>query len=416
MHARITTPLVLLALTGLPAAASAQNAYQVLPGIIRDFRNDHADFGHASGMYGDRAVAVVNERITGREIPSFSDIGRTLLTEARDASGRPIPAHLASEAGQWTTPESVARPAFNRERYEVSLLDVSYNSDGTSSWTYRVREVAGKDLSHWLLRVPDTVQVMPGTTAGYQFGVDGSTGNFGIKWDMPNDAWTEGVFTIVLDQHYEGAVTHDAAVCKAGPRWGGDAIFAPTANLRPSDGCWDGPDVFANLGDHDRGSITSYDSYVQWFTHVPGVNAAMPWGMRFEHVGDGIYEFNAADFHPIDGELYGNQGDPHNRYFTFAGEISFTYNECDGQFVAIRTDGDAWLYINDRLTIDLAGLEPGKAQMLEIDRLELNDGDECVLRLFYAQRTEEGAELVVRTNLEFRAAGRLGSASSALHD
>lgn len=50
MHARTATPLVLLALTGLPAAAHAQAAYQVLPGIIRDFRNDHPDFGHPSGV------------------------------------------------------------------------------------------------------------------------------------------------------------------------------------------------------------------------------------------------------------------------------------------------------------------------------------------------------------------------------
>ncbi|MFG0331591.1 MAG: hypothetical protein ACF8PN_17020 [Phycisphaerales bacterium] len=116
------------------------------------------------------------------------------------------------------------------DAYEISFLGVDYNADGTSSWNYRVRELpTGKDLSHWNLALADEHQVMAGTTSGYDRGRDGSTGFIGIKWDVA-DGFSDEVFTIVLDRHYE-STTIDV-LAKGGNRHDTDVIAGPGIGIR----------------------------------------------------------------------------------------------------------------------------------------------------------------------------------------
>ncbi|MBL1216282.1 MAG: hypothetical protein D8M59_02170 [Planctomycetes bacterium] len=119
------------------------------------------------------------------------------------------------------------------DAFEVSFVEVTYNDDGTSSWTYHVRELAtGKDLSHWNLALGDSHQVMSGTTDGYEVGIDGSTGFFGIKWDV-TEGFAEGDFTIVLDKHYGGTEGGNGigVLAKGGRLPDTSEIFGPTENV-----------------------------------------------------------------------------------------------------------------------------------------------------------------------------------------
>ena len=59
------------------------------------------------------------------------------------------------------------RDSRGRDAFEVSFVSMDDNPDGTSSWTYHVRELpGGKDLSHWNLKLDPAHIVRPGTTAG----------------------------------------------------------------------------------------------------------------------------------------------------------------------------------------------------------------------------------------------------------
>lgn len=81
-----------------------------------------------------------------------------------------------------------------------SAYRVTLSSLSDRTWTYRVREERGRDLSHWGLCVdPCVYQHLTGISpAGYEIGYDGSTGYYGIKWEL-NDAFKSGDFSFTLD-------------------------------------------------------------------------------------------------------------------------------------------------------------------------------------------------------------------------
>ncbi|MCH7766999.1 MAG: hypothetical protein IH916_10620, partial [Acidobacteria bacterium] len=191
-----------------------------LGGIVRDFRErtvpgGHPDFerqpDHGFGHYAGNIGLLLSD--DGK--PVFTGNGYKVSSQWKDSQSRPIAPHLYNSSytsGGDDDPEppkhttAILRDSDGVDAYEVSLILAQFNPDGTSTWTYQVRELgAGKDLSHWALKLEPTHQVMPGTTEGYDFGEDGSTNFFGIKWDVDDD-FTQGTFTIVLDRHYLGDV------------------------------------------------------------------------------------------------------------------------------------------------------------------------------------------------------------------
>jgi fibro-slime domain-containing protein len=56
------------------------------------------------------------------------------------------------------------------------------------------------------------------------------------------------------------------------------------------------------------------------------------------------------------------------------------------------------VYIDGRLVIDLAGVIPGGDQLIQLDRLDLTDGESYVLKFFYAQRQMTDTSFELETN------------------
>ncbi len=167
----------------------------------------------------------------------------------------------------------------------------------------------------------------------------------------------------------------------------------------------------------DAGGISSPASFSQWFSTVSGENVAMKHAIQMTRDQDGAYVYSSADFHPIDGELYGNQGAAHNRGLTLTIDAAATYRECGRQFVQFAGDGDVWMYVNGSLVMDMGGMHPGGGQTIDLDRLGLSDGQPVRIQMFYAQRATNAAAFSLKTNLVLSTGTSVGApAVAGLYD
>jgi len=152
-------------------------------------------------------------------------------------------------------------------------------------------------------------------------------------------------------------------------------------------------------GVDSTGGITSVLSFDEWYRDEMGTNLSMPHTIDLVRNGAGIYEFTSNEFYPIDGQLFGNQGEAHNNYFTFTFTAYFTYEQCVDQFFEFMGADDAWLFVDNSLAIDLGGIIPGTNQRVNMDRLELVDGQSYKIQFFYAHRNPSQAIFSVRTSI-----------------
>lgn len=444
---RLPASLALAAAAGLASAAVAQDSVS-LTGVVRDFRAHHETSGHpdfeVTPMNGGGLYAgIVWLRLDAEGKPMFLGTGRRIDSQARDAAGNPIAPHMANRdylanPGSDGLPQCdkvVLQDSFGMDAIEIQFLSVEYNDDGTSSWTYRVREMdTGKDLSHWNLALDPSQVVVSGTTPGFSLGVDGSTGFYGIKWDV-SDSFSVGDFTVVLDKWYLGDCNSAGVLIKAGKKSDSDAIIAPV-NSVSSDGypfdtstlLADSPrgDRPATEGPADTGGITSSATFDQWFRDVPGVNLSqtvtldLVWDETLQrYVFDSDtdpYYSTVGGFFPINSELYGNYGSTGKNYhFTFELETEFVYEQGTDQVFSFRGDDDVWVFINDQLVIDLGGTHSAIQQQVNLDDLAgLTDGQECTLKLFFAERKVTGSNMRIEASFPMR--GSLNPTITGLFD
>jgi fibro-slime domain-containing protein len=133
------------------------------------------------------------------------------------------------------------------------------------------------------------------------------------------------------------------------------------------------------------------------------VNRAAPLELQLQPSKDDalLFVYENRAFFPIDGQLLGNEGYPHNFHFTLEANTQFQY--IGGEVFSFSGDDDMWVFINRQLVIDLGGLHPSLDADVALDdvaaRVGLSRGQVYPLHFFFAERHTGASNFTIRTTI-----------------
>jgi fibro-slime domain-containing protein len=159
--------------------------------------------------------------------------------------------------------------------------------------------------------------------------------------------------------------------------------------------------VYAHLG--PTLTVSGPGTFAQWYRDVPGVNLAMSVDILLSPspAKKGVYGYSNTSFFPIDGQLFGNEGNPHNYSFTAEIATRFRYN--GGETFTFAGDDDVWVFINRNLAIDLGGIHSSESATVDLDAqsaaLGIVQGGIYSMHIFFAERHMVASDFVIETTI-----------------
>lgn len=223
--------------------------------------------------------------------------------------------------------------------------------------------------------------------------------------------------------HYAGMVAHELGedgnpvFASTGVKVTGQARDGQGRNIMPNMPEYidsKSGDSNARFDHSKKGAVNSAETMASWFEDVPGVNLGRSLDLVLVREGDSnVYVFDDKDddtysglggFFPLNGELYGNSsGNDKNFHFTFELETEFVYEQGAGLNFTFTGDDDVWVFIDEKLVIDLGGVHGAVSQTIDLDRLSwLEDGRTYQLKFFFAERHRTQSNFRIETTLKLR--------------
>jgi len=151
------------------------------------------------------------------------------------------------------------------------------------------------------------------------------------------------------------------------------------------------------------GLITNATTFSEWYRDVAGVNQRFEQTLALDETspGSGVYVFDSDAFFPLDGQGFGDEGNPHNYHFTTELHARFTYE--GGERFTFRGDDDVWVFVNGRLAIDIGGVHSAVERTIDFDarasELGITPGTSYPIDFFHAERHVTGSNFRIETSI-----------------
>jgi fibro-slime domain-containing protein len=166
------------------------------------------------------------------------------------------------------------------------------------------------------------------------------------------------------------------------------------------------PTIGANLKPVYAGSPTTpttngQEYFDQWYNDTAGVNQSQSLPLTLTQQAGNIWTYDDPEFFPIDGQLFGNEGNAHNYHFTFELHTKFKY--LGGEVFTFRGDDDLWVFVNGKLGIDLGGVHGALTGQIDLDaqaaQLGITVGEVYTLDFFFAERHLSESNFRIETSI-----------------
>jgi fibro-slime domain-containing protein len=151
-----------------------------------------------------------------------------------------------------------------------------------------------------------------------------------------------------------------------------------------------------------------------WYRDTVGKNMPYDYTITLTPGAGGIESFNDQEFFPLDGrgwndEYTADDGNLHNFSFTF--ELHTTFEYMGGETFTFTGDDDVFVFINNKLVVDLGGVHGAETKAIMLDTLVTDDaaqtpvplahGTTYPLDIFYNERHTVSSHFRMDTSIVF---------------